>query len=128
VEAIRWRGRTVTAEDLCEAAREARREGWLDEAGRLFLHGMGLGLAAGARPAAQDRARLETLLDALHRSGSFTLATVRAGLREPAGARGDGDALALDAELARLELLLAAACEGLQACRERLGARRPGGL
>lgn len=127
MEAIRWRGLPVTAEDLCEAAREARRRGWLDERGRLFLHGCGLGLAAGSPPGARDRARLLGLLDELHRRGSFTLAGVRAGLREnapepPAG----GDDLVLDAELASLEVLLAAACERLEACRRQLGARRSG--
>lgn len=152
MDEIRWRGRTVTAEHLFEAAREARARSWLDEPSRLFLHRIGLTLAGGSMPSRGEQSLLEGMLDALRRRGSFALAALEAGLaaappagggaaapsrreraarpRLPGGAgvREDGGAVAaVEAEIASLGVLLASAAERLEACRLELAGLRRGG-
>lgn len=127
-----WQGRTVTAEVLFEAAREARTRSWLDEPSRLFLHRIGLALASGGAPSPGELHLLQGLLDTLRRQGSFAMASLL-GQAEPVRwtapplptpGRSDPVALAsLEADLGRLSLMLAAAAERLEACREEVGRR-----
>jgi len=145
---MQWQGHEFSAETLFEAAREARLRGWLDEASRLFLHRMGLCLAAGGAPGPADRRTLHDVLDALRLRGSFTLAALRTGLTGVTGRPAPAEApapvawtapelpktaaaqpaspvlTALESEIGRLSVLLATAAERLEACRAELALQR----
>ncbi len=115
---VRWDGREIWPDTLIAAARDARRHAWLSADDRRFLHAAGLALAGDAPLPPTDLLRVDLVLHALRGLG-WTVGLGAPG-PAPAALEDDPEWMALQREVGRLAVQLAAATESLEACRERL--------